>query len=382
MTVRWPMVPIGEVLTRHDDWIAIDPETPYRQVTARLWGQGLTLRGVVSGAQIAATSQNRVRQGQFLISKIDARHGAFGLVPEGLDGAIVSNDFPAFDVNPARALPAFVQWVSKTDWFVALCKRASEGSTNRVRLREGAFLAQEIPLPPLEVQHPIVARLNAVEARIAKRRSEAEAVDQELATLLAAAFHRITTDAPRARMVDAAPLVRRSVLVELDGSYPELGIRSFGKGTFHKPPLSGADAGSKRLFEVHAGDLVFSNVFAWEGAVAVAGTDDHGRFGSHRFISRVTDPRIATASFLYFWFLTPDGLQKLGESSPGGAGRNRTLGLDALDRIEVPLPSLDAQQWFDALQHKARAAREAQASAAAELEHLVPALLDEAFGSG
>jgi hypothetical protein len=50
--------------------------------------------------------------------------------------------------------------------------------------------------------------------------------------------------------------------------------------------------------------------------------------------------------------------------------------------IEVPVPSLDAQHWFDALQQKARAAREAQASAATELEHLVPALLAEAFGSG
>ena len=239
-----------------------------------------------------------------------------------------------------------------------------------------------MPLPPLDVQRRIVERLGAVEARIAQRQSEVDTLDKELATLLAAAFRRIVTDAPRARMMDVAPLIRRSVVVELDGSYPELGIRSFGKGTFHKPPLSGAHAGSKRLFEVHAGDLLFSNVFAWEGAVAVACRDDHGRFGSHQFISRVTDPHLATASFLCFWFLTPEGIQKLGEASPGGAGRNRTLGLDALDGIKVPLPSLDAQQWFDALQQKARAARDAQAVAAAELDHLVPALLAEAFGSG
>jgi type I restriction enzyme S subunit len=238
-----------------------------------------------------------------------------------------------------------------------------------------------VPLPPLDVQRRIVERLDAVEARIAQRQSDSDRVDHEIATLLGAAFRRIVTDAPRVRMMDVAPLVRRAVAVELNGSYPELGIRSFGKGTFQKPPLSGADAGSKRLFEVHAGDLVFSNVFAWEGAIAVAGREDHGRFGSHRFISRVTDPSVATAEFLCFWFLTPEGLQKLREASPGGAGRNRTLGLDALDVIEVPVPSLDAQQWFDALQHKARSARQAQTSAAAELGHLVPALLAEAFGS-
>ena len=37
---------------------------------------------------------------------------------------------------------------------------------------------------------------------------------------------------PRLTRVDIRP----------DHSYPELGIRSFGKGTFHKPPLTGADA--------------------------------------------------------------------------------------------------------------------------------------------
>jgi type I restriction enzyme S subunit len=251
-----------------------------------------------------------------------------------------------------------------------------------VRLREGVFLAQEIPLPPLDEQRRIVARLDAVEQRIAERRRAAEAVEAELAQLLAAAFRRITAGAPRARMGDVAPLVRRAVTVDLEGAYPELGIRSFGKGTFHKPALSGADVGSKRLFVVHVGDLLFSNVFAWEGAVAVAQAADHGRFGSHRFITRVVDPDRASPEFLCFWFLTREGLQKLGEASPGGAGRNRTLGLDALDRIEVPLPSLAAQQWFDSLQLKARAARAAQAAAERDLDQLLPALLAEAFGSG
>lgn len=376
----WPRVALGEVLARHDDWVPIDPELEYRQITARLWGQGLVLRGVVLGAEIAATSQNRVRVGQFLISKIDARHGAFGLVPDELDGAVVSNDFPAFDVDGTRCLPGFLRWVSKTDWFIGLCKHASEGSTNRVRLRESAFLAQEIPLPPLAEQERIVRRLDAVEARLAARRRAAEAVEAELAHALAAAFRRITAQAPRARMGDVAPLVRRAVSIDLDSEYPELGIRSFGKGTFHKPALLGVEVGSKRLFEIHAGDLLFSNVFAWEGAVAVAQPADHGRFGSHRFITRRVDPARATADFLCYWFLTPEGLQRLGEASPGGAGRNRTLGLDALDRIEIPLPPLDAQRWFDRLQQKARAAREAAAAAASELDRLLPALLAEAFG--
>ena len=44
---------------------------------------------------------------------------------------------------------------------------------------------------------------------------------------------------------------------------PEMGIRSFGNGTFPKPRLTGAQLGKKRVYWIHTGDLVFNNVFAW-----------------------------------------------------------------------------------------------------------------------
>jgi type I restriction enzyme, S subunit len=379
MTMQWPMVPLSEVLTRHDDWIPIEPEAQYRQITARLWGQGLTLRGVVLGAEIAATYQNRVRSGQFLISKIDARHGAFGLVTSDLDGAIVSNDFPSFNVSSTRALPAFVQWVSKTDWFVGLCKRASEGSTNRVRLREGAFLAQQIPLPSIEMQMRIVARLDAVEARLGKRRSETDAVELELATLLTAAFRRIANDAPRARMVDVAPLVRRSVIIDPQESYTEIGVRSFFKGAFHRRTVGGAEFTWQKLFRINEGDLIFSNLMAWEKGIALAGVADDGCVGNHRMLTCEADRSRVEPGFLWFYFTTDEGFSQVVAASPGTIARNKTLTADELSKITVPVPSLDAQRWFDALRQKACAAREVQAAAAAELDHLMPALLAEAF---
>ena len=154
---------------------------------------------------------------------------------------------------------------------------------------------------------------------------------------------------PRVSLADIASIIRREVQIDSDTEYPELGIRSFGAGTFHKGPVLGALLGSKRIFRIEPGDLLFSNVFAWEGAVAVAKSQDAGRYGSHRFISCVVNPRIATPEFLRYFFLTPEGLQKLGEASPGGAGRNRTLGLEALRRIEVPVPELSKQRCLDRL---------------------------------
>ena len=46
-----------------------------------------------------------------------------------------------------------------------------------------------------------------------------------------------------------------------------------------------------KLFGIEKGDLVFSNIKAWEGAFAVAGEDDHGRVGSHRYLTCVRTRR-------------------------------------------------------------------------------------------
>lgn len=377
---RWPLVPLGEVLSPSADRVHLDPDQTYAQVTARLWGKGLALRGRVKGSEIAAAQQNRVSTNQFVISKIDARHGAFGIVPPELDGAVVSNDFPAFNVDPAKSLPEYVAWVARTAWFIAICKSASEGSTNRVRLKESRFLRQSIPLPNTAEQRTIVSRLDQAASAVATRGNAAADVTIEIESTLRAAFARIVADAPRVAMGKIAPLVRRPVTIDPDGSYPELGVRSFGKGTFHKPALPGIEVGSKKLFTIEAGDLVFNIVFAWEGAVAVSSSCDAGRVGSHRFLTCVPDPDLATAEFLRFWFLGEEGMLALGQASPGGAGRNRTLGIKALEAIKVPVPSLDAQLWFDSLQAKARAAKAAQAEATAHLGQLLPAMLNEVFG--
>jgi hypothetical protein len=106
--------------------------------------------------------------GQFITSRIDARNGAMGLVPKSLDGALVTNDFPLFDLNTERLEPRFLGWLCRTADFIELCRRASEGTTNRVRLKEDRFLACEIPLPLLAEQRRVVARIEEIASQINK----------------------------------------------------------------------------------------------------------------------------------------------------------------------------------------------------------------------
>ena len=115
------------------------------------------------------------------------------------------------------------------------------------------------------------------------------------------------------------------------------------------------------------------------GAIAVVQPEDEGRVGSHRFITCVPKAGIATAEFLWFYLLTGEGIEKVREASPGGAGRNRTLGLKKLEKIEVPVPNYNKQLWFDNLQSKSATIKQAHSENQTELDALLPAILDKAF---
>lgn len=376
----WPKVALGELLRRSDETAVIDPATEYHEVTIKLWGKGVISRGKVSGSDVVS-ARRVVRANQLIMSKIDARNGAIGLVPPELDGAIVSNDFPSFEFrDPSQCDAAFMGWLVRSTPFVELCKAASEGTTNRVRIKEDRFLDQQIALPPLAEQKSLVTRLDALAEKTRQVEAHLDAVERDAEHLLALRFRDAIADAPLRPMAEVAPLVRREQSIDLNGSYPELGIRSFGKGTFHKPPLSGGDIGTKRLYRIEPGDLLFSNVFAWEGAIAIAQPEDAGRFGSHRFITCVADRRLASADFLRYYFLTDEGMLKIGEASPGGAGRNRTLGLEKLMALEVPTPPLAVQQTFDRLQAEIAALKAKHTAIREANAALLPATLERVFG--
>jgi type I restriction enzyme S subunit len=236
-----------------------------------------------------------------------------------------------------------------------------------------------IPLPPLDEQRRIVARVEQLAAKIEEVRDLRRQVGVDVSGLLHSAYARVIKGADLCRMRDIAPLLRRPVQVDVSTAYRELGIRSFGNGIFHKPPVQGVALGTKRIYRIEPGDLLFNIVFAWEGAVAVAGSEDRDRVGSHRFLTCVPREGNTTSAFLRFHFLTPAGLDQLGQASPGGAGRNRTLGVEALANITAPVPPIEKQLWFDGLQARADALKRLQADTAAKLDALLPSVLDRAF---
>lgn len=149
---------------------------------------------------------------------------------------------------------------------------------------------------------------------------------------------------PRVRLGDVLEPVPRPVEVDPAGEYREIGIRSHGRGLFHKEPVYGAALGDKKVFWVKPGDFVLNIVFAWEGAVGIVSEAEAGMIGSHRFPTFRPDAARVETRFLLHYFRTKEGLSSLLRVSPGGAGRNRTLSRKAFLNLDVPVPSLTEQR--------------------------------------
>jgi len=236
--------------------------------------------------QTSAGTLYRVCAGNFIYSRLFAFEGSYGLVDRVFDGHFTSNEYPSFSIDRSRLEPGFLKAYFQFQRVWQEIAMGSKGvGSRRIRVQPDKVLAHCIPLPPLQEQQALVARLDAMAEKAQQVEAHLDAVERDAEHLLALRFRDAIAGAPLRPMAEVAPLVRREQSIDLNGSYPELGIRSFGKGTFHKPPLSGGDVGTKRLYRIEPGDLLFSNVFAWEGAIAIAQPEDAGRFGSHHMPS-------------------------------------------------------------------------------------------------
>ena len=138
--------------------------------------------------------------------------------------------------------------------------------------------------------------------------------------------------------------VRQPVGVQLGQTYQEIGIRSHCKGIFHKTPTTGEEIGNKRVFWVEPGCLIFNIIFAWEQAVAMTSENEAGMIASHRFPMYTSRNGKLLPEYAWRYFSSPRGKYDLGIASPGGAGRNKTLGQAEFDQLKIPVPSLAHQR--------------------------------------
>lgn len=158
--MKWQSRRIGDFIHRIKDPVTVEDGIEYKQVTIRMNYKGVVLRGLKRGCDVKTKNQWRVRAGLFILSRIDARNGAFGIIPEELEGAIVSNDFLAYEIDQAEVDIEYFNSFLQSPIFLEACIKASRGNTNRKRVNENFFLDYQVELPTLSEQQRLITRIN------------------------------------------------------------------------------------------------------------------------------------------------------------------------------------------------------------------------------
>jgi len=148
----------------------------------------------------------------------------------------------------------------------------------------------------------------------------------------------------RPRFGDLFVLERNPLVVDPIADYTQIGIKSFGRGIFHRAPCKGSELGKLKYYCVYPDRLIFSNIMAWEGAIARSMQSDEDTVGSQRFLSYRPIDDNANIDYVNYFFQSRAGAALVRQSSTGSVKRNQTLSPTSIEEFRVPLPSLDEQR--------------------------------------
>ena len=393
MSAVWPTVALGEVIDHRKEFIIIDDLETYRRPRVQLHAQGIVLRDVVPGAQIKTKKQQVARAGEFLVAEIDAKVGGFGIVPDALDGSIVSSHYFLYGHKPDRLDNKYLGLFVKTRAFRKQVE--AQGSTNYAAIRPNDVLGYEIPLPPLDEQRRIVACIEELVAKVDEARVLRGRVLNEMDAIGASAANDIFSDAS----MTGAPTIELDRISEIRAGVT-LGRKLTGQ-TICLPYLRVANVQDGHLdlrvlkeveiypeerekWMLRRGDLLLTEGGDWDklgrGTVWQDEVPDciHQ---NHIFRVRLDQTRFDP------WYVS--ALM----SSPRGkeffqAASKQTTNLASINQRQLKsfpifdLP-LDRQRTLvselDALQSRVNTVKALQTETAAELNAMLPAILDKAF---
>jgi type I restriction enzyme S subunit len=181
MMSPWQSVPLGDVIVHRKEFITIDDLKTYRRPRVQLHAEGIVLRDELPGALIKTKKQQLVRAGDFLVAEIDAKVGGFGIVPSFLHGVIVSSHYFLFESRPEYLDERFLGWFIKTYAFRKQVE--AQGSTNYAAIRPADVLRYQVPLPPLDEQRRIVFEIENLAGKVTEAQNLRSHTSEELTAL-------------------------------------------------------------------------------------------------------------------------------------------------------------------------------------------------------
>lgn len=386
------MVPLGEVIRPRKEFIHISDTRAYKRCRVQLHAKGIVLRDIVPGSEIKTKEQQVCRSGEFLVAEIDAKVGGFGIVPDDLDGAIVSSHYFLFEVEESTLDRRFLDFFIRTPAFRG--QVSAQGSTNYAAIRPDDVLGYTIPLPPLAEQRLIVARIEELAAKIEEARGLRRQTVEETEALLSSALYRQFDSAqegvtPKGSIATFSTILRGRGPIYLEGSgkfaINQKCVRWTGIDTAHAKEVSEAWLQSlpPRYLLKNSDIVVNSTGEGTIGRACVVTPNAVGfPFDSHVLVVRAGKDKVLPTYLAYF-LRSPAGQAAIEGSKGAKTTKQTELGTAKLGDIALPLLSLPEQHrivaYMDDLQAQIDMLKRVQAETTTELDALLPSVLDRAF---
>ena len=245
--------------------------------------------------------------------------------------------------------PFFANYLLNSQESLRQLRGMAIGTTSVAAIYDRDLVQLKAPLPALPEQKKIAEILSTWDKAIDQTRRLIDAKKR----LKKALMQQLLTGNKRAREFERdewfeLPLgkfvtpVSRPV-PKPNKPYLAIGLRSHGKGTFHRFVEEPEKVAMETLYRLEPDDIVVNITFAWEGAIAIAKAQDLGGLVSHRFPTY----RIKNTADLGFFrqlIMSKRFVWDLGLISPGGAGRNRVMSQRDFLKLRVWVPSKRLQE--------------------------------------
>ena len=372
-----PQVPIGEIASEVSRPVALEPGAPYRSVGVKWYGAGVHVHETREGHLFDA-ARFKIEQNDLIYNDMWARMGSVAIVPPELAGSVASSHFPTFRLDDSKVIPSYLSWYFRTPSFWHDCENASRGSTGRNQIKRSTFYAIHIPLPALDEQRRIVARIEELAAKVA----EACGLRLNLQNEILALPRALMSDQPSDRKIrvgEFAALRPPNVKVDPLEEYHFAGVYSFGRGVFQGQRKLGSEFTYPKLTRLQAGNFVYPKLMAWEGALSIVPPECDGLVVSTEFPVFEIDDKVMLPEVVDTYFRSPEVWPALSSQSGGTNVRRRRLNPNDFLNLQVPWPDYATQAATKQCVSRVSAIRALQAETAAELEAMLPAVLDKAF---
>jgi type I restriction enzyme, S subunit len=147
---------------------------------------------------------------------------------------------------------------------------------------------------------------------------------------------------PIGKFADFATEVTRPVTLETGVEYRSVGVKWYGEGVHVHETRQGHEFNADR-FEIRGDDLIYNDMWARMGSVAIVPSELSGAVASSHFPTFQLNRKIIEARYLHWFFKTPAFWEECENASRGSTGRNQIKRRTFL-AIPIPLPPLAEQR--------------------------------------